>query len=169
MKRKWIVGALGLLLFVVSLVLLAGCAEADRAAADRAHAQAGLEVARGQAYAERVAADTAAASERAATREAARDASHQRALELLPYVLLIWGGLLLVGFAAFVVWDLRSLRERQAPAATDPALLLYLDRLRLEQAERDREVWRALGTLARHTLPAGVGTGVTIYPEREER
>ena len=167
MRRKWIAGALGLLAIAVSLVLLSGCESADNAAARRANAEASLEVARGQAYAERAAADAAAASERAATREAARDASHQRALELLPYVLLIGGGLLLVGFAAFVVWDLRSLRERQTAAGSDPALLLYLDRLRIEQAERDREIWRVLGLLARRTLPAGVGTEVTIYPERE--
>ena len=166
--KKWIVGLLGGALVIAGVVVLAGCESADNAAARRANAEASLEVARGQAYAERAAADAAAASERAATREAARDASHQRALELLPYVLLIWGGLLLVGFAAFVVWDLRALRERQTAAGSDPALLFHLERLQLEQAERDREIWRVLGLLARRTLPAGVGTEVTIYPDREE-
>lgn len=47
---------------------------------------------------------------------------------------------------------------------TDPGLLFYLERL---QAQRDRELWRAIAHLDRQSLPAGDNRReVVIYDER---
>ena len=158
MKRLLMVG---LALVVVSLglvVFLTGCASEDRAAAQRANSEAALETARGQAYAERVRADAAAAAERAAIREAAREASHQRAVEMLPIILIVVMLLLVVGLA---VWLLAF--RAVVGGQSDPALLYYLERQRLEQAE----IWRAIAHLERRRLQPGDGRGeVTIYRER---
>jgi len=67
------------------------------------------------------------------------------------------------------VWEVRTLPDGVAlelHGGDDPALLVYLDRLRLEQAERDRHIWRVLDHLARYTLPAGGGE-VVIYSDSE--
>jgi hypothetical protein len=150
------------LLMVAGLAVLAlgGCESADNAAARRASEEAARVRAEAEAYQQRQAADVQAAAERAAIREAARQAGHERALETLPYVLAIGGGLLLAGLGLLLFWDLR--RQAQ-PAGTDPALLLYLDRLRLQQAEQ----WRAIATLARRSLPSGDEGEVIIYSNRQ--
>ena len=82
---------------------------------------------------------------------------------MLPYVLAILGAVLLAGLGAVLFWDLR----RQPRPTTDPALLVYLERLRLEGRERDRELWHALAELTRRSLPASASRGeVVLYDER---
>jgi hypothetical protein len=81
-------------------------------------------------------------------------------LELLPFSALIVGGLVLAGFAGLIFWDLRH-----QSTGTDPRFFLYLERIQLEQAERDRQLWQALAQLDRRTLPVGDGRRVTIESE----
>ena len=139
-------------LTVFGVVMLSGCenplAAHELARADRIRAET-----------EAVQVRAEAAAERAAIREAQRDASHERALEILPYMLLIVGVLVLAGFAAFAVWDLR----RAAMSG-----MVHLERLRLEQAERDRALWLAMSRLDRIVLPEGQRSReVVVYPERK--
>ncbi len=181
MKR--LVAVAGLVLAAVVLVL-AGCDDGYREdpAAQRLNAQANVtranaeadarraeapgraaaerEKAEAAAYEQRQSAAAAAAGERANVRQMERDAAHQRTLDLLPFVVAIGGGLALAGFGAFLVWDLR--RRPVQPMGADPAMLVYLDRLRLDQAQQ----WRALAQLERRTLPAMDNEkGVVIYDD----
>ena len=147
------------------ILVLVGCESADNAVARRAEAEAAARRAEAEAYQQRQAADTAAAAERSAIRQAERNAAHQRALETLPYLVAIGGGILVLVLTGLVVWDLRS----RPPAQPDPALLFYLDRLRLDGAKRDRELWHALAELSRRGLPSGDnGRGVVIYDNRRQ-
>jgi hypothetical protein len=148
------------LLAVVGILVLAGCVSADSEAARRANAEAALVRAEGQAYAERVRADAAAAAERANVRQMERDASHQRVMEVLPVLVILVGALLLAGLATAMFWDLR----RQT-SVSDPRLLVLLERLQLDQAERDRQLLGAIANLDRRTLPAGDDRAVIIYTE----
>jgi hypothetical protein len=106
----------------------------ERARAERVQAEA-------LAYQTRKQADTEAAAERAAIRQVERDAAHQRALETLPYVALVGGGVLVLVLLVLAAWDLRSMRRQP----TDPTVLLMLERLRLEQQSQ----WKALAHLER--------------------
>ena len=151
---------------VVSLILIlsiGSCASEDRAAAQRANAEAALEMARGQAYAERTRADAAAQAERASTRQMERDAAHQRALEVLPYVLTVVGLLLVVGLA---VWLLAF--RVVASSQGETALLYHLERLQLAQAEERRQLWRAIAQVSRQSL-ADVDSGREVVVYRENR
>jgi hypothetical protein len=152
---------LAALVLILAVVVLTGCAEVDNAAARRAAAESSLETARAQAYAERVRADSQAAGERSLVRQAERDAAHQRVLELLPFLALIIGGLVLVGFAGLVFWDLR----RQS-VVTDAVLFLALQRWRLEQSERDAALWQAIAQLDRRSLPARDDRSPVVTIER---
>jgi hypothetical protein len=148
---------------VVVLAVVAACespaAQRERAAAERVQAEA-------IAYQLRQQADTEAAAERATVRQMERDAAHQRALDLLPYVLIIAGGLALAGLGLVLWWDLRSMRPL---APGDRALLLHLQRLELSQAERDRQLWRAIAALDRRTLPAArSGREVVIVDNKRQ-
>ena len=144
---------------LVLVLVLAGCASEDNAAARRAAEEAARVRAEAEAYQVRAAADTAAAAERANVRQMERDAAHQRTVEMLPFVLAIGGGVLLLVLAGLVAWDLRS---RQAPASTvDPVLLAYLDRLQVEQAQQ----WRVLAHVARRDAVSS-GREVEIWRER---
>ena len=140
---RLLLAILALVSIGVGGILLTSCESADNAAARRLSEESARARAEAEAYQVRAAADSAAASERASVRQMERDASHERALETLPFVLAIGGGVLLLVLAGLVAWDLRS---RQAPASTvDPVLLAYLDRLQLEQAQQ----WRVLAHVAR--------------------
>lgn len=115
--------------------------------AQRLQAQAGLELAKARADAERSQAETLAMSERAATRQMERDAAHQRALELLPFVAMILGAVGLAGLGALMFWDSRRNR-----AAVDPTLALLLGQMTRDQIQ----LWRAVAHLDRRAaLPAG--------------
>ena len=138
-KEGW--GGVRLLLAILALViigagaLLTGCESADNAAARRLSEESA-----------RVRAEAEAYQVRASVRQMERDASHERALETLPFVLAIGGGVLVLALGGFVVWDLRGRQMAQPPAAMiDPVMLAYLDRLRLEQAQQ----WRVLAHVAR--------------------
>lgn len=154
---------------LVSLGLaLGGCESADNAAARRANAEAAAERAAAEAYQVRQQADTQAAAERSAIRQAEANAAHQRTIDLLPFVLAILGALVLAGLGLLAWWDLRAQRAQPAVSApaTDSALLFYLERLRLEQAEQ----WRALAQLARRTFPDSGDNRreVVIYTDRQQ-
>ena len=101
-------------------------------------------------------ADAAAAAEQAATREAARQAGHERALETLPYVLIVWGAIMLAGFAAFAVWDLRTMRQSQAaqtaqaPAALMPPVNVFV--LTPPDNGGRADYWRQLGAAAKREV-----------------
>jgi len=138
-------------------LVLAGCESSDNAAARRLSEESARVRAEAEAYQVRAAADSAAASERASVRQMERDASHQRTVEMLPFVVAIGGGVLLLVLAGLVVWDLRSRQAARAPAPTlDPVLIDYLNRLQLEQSRQ----WRVLAHMARVNRDAGE---VVIY------
>lgn len=158
--RRIVLAVAGILALAAGAFLLAGCespaAQREWARADRIRAEA-------EAYEQRQQADTQAAAERANIRQMERDAAHQRSMELIPYVLIIVGGLLLAGLGGLLFWDWR---RQPAPAAADPRLLALLEQLQLHQAERDREIWRAMAILQRRSLPAG---SVAIYDSEGRR
>lgn len=139
------------LTLLLGVVTLSSCAAEDRAAAQRANAEAALEAAKGERYARQVQADAAAASERASTRQMERDAAHERALEMLPYVLIVSGMVLIGGVAAWIL----ALRVTGQGSAESQALLAYIERLQLAQADRDRELWRAIAEIERRALGPG--------------
>lgn len=160
MKRAGLVVVLVLVAAVV-LVALAGCESEDLAAARRAEAAADRERAAAEAYEARIQADTQAAAERSAIREAERNASHERSIELLPYAAGIGGGVLVVVLVLFVAWDLR----RQPPRpSTDPALLLLLDAQRRQLADLERATYHAIVAEQRRRLAEASGP-VTIYQD----
>lgn len=163
MKRLLTVAVgLGLVLLAL-LILLTGCAADDRAAAQRANSEASLETARGQAYAERVRADAAAQAERAAIREAQQNAALERAILALPYVLIAVAVVLVL-----VLVVLLAVRAMVGGGGNDPALLGYLQRLELAQAEERRQLWRAIAALDRRLLAEGDREGVIIYNDRRQ-
>ena len=152
-----LLAVLALVAVVGGVVLLTGCESADNAAARLAAEKSAKIRAEAEAYQARAAADSAAAAERANIRQMERDASHQRTVEMLPFVLAIGGGVLLLALGGLVVWDLRGRQIAQPPPATiDPVMLAYLDRLRLEQAQQ----WRVLARVARDSRD------VVVYDER---
>ena len=151
--RRLVIVGLVALAALGAVAVLAGCESADNAAARRANAQTEL-----------VRAQAAADSERAANREAARQAGHERMMETLPFLAVIVGGLLLAGMGGLAFWDLRS--QRQTQGGTDAAILLELRRLEMAQAERDRAMWRALAQVSRRRLTDGKGE-VIIYTDKE--
>jgi len=151
--RRLVIVGLVVLAALGAAAFLGGCESADNAAARRANAEAEL-----------VRAQSAADSERAATREAARQAGHERMIETLPFLVVIVGGLLLAGMGGLAFCDLRN--QRQAQGGTDAAILLELRRLEIAQAERDRAMWRALAEVSRRRLTDGNGE-VIIYPDKQ--
>ena len=146
--RRLATVALVLLLVAVGILAIVSCESVDNAAARRAAEEAAQLRAEAEAYQVRQQADTEAAAERANVRQMERDAAHQRTLEMLPFVLAIGGGILVLVLAGLAFWDLRA--RRQTTPAADPALLLYLERQRLDQAQ----LWRAIATLDRRSLVA---------------
>jgi len=166
---KTVFGGVLVVAVVAGLVLaLAGCASEDNAAARRAAEEAARVRAEAEAYQVRAAADTAAAAERASVRQMERDASHERALEALPFVLVIGGGVLLLVLAGLVFWDLRSRQVAAVPG--DPVVLFYLERQERRLAELERAAWHAVATAQRSVvLEPGDrgGCGVVVYDEKQ--
>lgn len=147
-------------LVVCAVLALGGCESADNAAARRAAAEADQTRAAAEAYQQRQQADTAAAAERAAIRQAERDAAHERTLELLPYVITILGSLFLAALVAVLFWDLRSRPARpqsapsgQARALPAPTINIWV----LPTSSRRADCWREIGAVARRE--------VTIYQD----
>lgn len=146
-----------MILLVVVLVLgvmvLSGCespaAQRMDAEARLVQAEAARERARAEADVARLQARADAEASLAATRQMERDAAHQRMVESLIALSL---GVLPLSLAAGAVMFLLAARQRYS---LDPTLLVYLDRLQLRQAVRERELWHALATMQRRQLPAG--------------
>jgi len=147
------------LVVVVALVLVGGGVllvqdlggRADRAAVARANAEASLVRARADAYAVRAAAD-----------EARRENGHQRAIELLPFTVLVVGVVVLMAFGGFVVWDVVSLRRERmgAPAERLPPVTVLV--LPVPGPGQSRaEYWRQVSHEASRTLGDGRGDGVS--------
>lgn len=144
MARFLTAGLALVLVLGLGVVALTGC---DSPAAQRERARAERIQAEALAYQRQVQADTQAAAERANVRQMERDAAHQRALETLPYVALIGGGVVLILIVALMFWDLR----RQS-GSTNHDLLIYLEQRRIDQVERDRQFWQAIAHLDRRLL-----------------
>ncbi len=135
-------------------------AEALRLKAE-AEASAAEERAQAEADAERQRARAEAEASLAATRQMERDAAHQRMVENLIALSLVVLPLSLVGGAVLLL-----ARRRQI---LDPTLLVYLDRLQLDQAAHEREVWHAVATMQRRALSAGeqrAAQVIDVSPER---
>ena len=146
----------------VVLLFLPGC---ESPAAQRKHAEASRLMAAAQSYEIRQQAKTEAAGERAAVRQMERDASHQRALDALPYVLSILGAGVVFTLLVLAFWDLRGLRQA---GGGNGAILAYLDRLQLDQAQRDRDLWRAIATMDRRSLaPGDKSREVVLYQDKQ--
>ena len=173
-----LIAVLSVLALAVLAVGLGGCIGAENAAARRAAEQAAAAAARAdqtraeaEAYQTRQQADTAAASERAAIRQMERDAAHERALEMLPYVLVLVGGLLLAALGGLLFWDLRQRAYQPAPHLAElRQLQRQLERLeeyrQLDAEHRNRLVWHVLAQSSRRgELPAG-DRRVTVYDDR---
>lgn len=145
---------LGLLIVAIlaaGAIMLSGC---ESPAAQREHARAERSLAEAQAYQQRVQADTVAAAERAAIRESERERGHQQAMEMLPYVLIIGGGLLVAGLVVLMMWDVR-LHGR--PGGMDPAVMAQqMEQLRLQHAATERAMYRLLIEMQRQKLSAGM-------------
>jgi regulator of protease activity HflC (stomatin/prohibitin superfamily) len=154
--KRWIAGIVVLAALAAGVLALMSCASEDNAAARRANAEAALVRAQGQADADRERARADAEASRASVRQMEKDAAHQRTVELLPFVVIIVGGLGVALVVFLVFWDLRS--RPVATGGADPALLLYLRRQELDQAQQ----WRALAHLAREV---DNGREVIIYPD----
>jgi hypothetical protein len=158
-----VLGLIAAILLVVGPGLLVGC---ESPAAQRERAEAQRISAEAQAYQQRLQADTAAAAERAALREAAREAGHQRTLELLPYLVIVVGALLLAGLGVMIYWDPRS---RIRPDASQETLLLHLERLQIRQAEQERVLWHAICEMQRRMIESeSKGTDVMVIGDPRE-
>lgn len=106
-----IFSVVGLVATVVAIALLvAGCESADRAAAERARAEAASIRARSEAETER------AIQERESSRLA-----HQQFLEIVPILVIAVGGLLLAALGGFIVWDIAKTREAARARIGPPA------------------------------------------------
>lgn len=139
-------------------VTLSGC---ESPAAQREQAKADRILAEAQAYEQRQQADMESAAERAAIREAGREASHQRTLEVLPFVLIIVGATLGMVFMGLLFWDMR-VRAQATPM--DMALQLQIQQLQqskqmqqlqLQQSEMERSFWHLIAEKQRQGLRAG--------------
>jgi hypothetical protein len=164
-----------------AVVVVTGCASEDRAAAERARAEAEARqaeidkaIAQAQAYQVRTQANTEAAAERAAIREADRAATFERVTVLLPWAALFLGAFGVAGLAVLVWGDLRARQPiasggqpipasnagtTQAPALTPPAINVFVLPPPTNGSRRSDQ-WRQLEAAARKE--------VTIYDDRRQ-
>lgn len=167
MRVKPILAAILVAAVLASAALaLPGCnalVSRDNAAANRLEAEATLERAEAnrlqteaEAYQRRLNADIQAAAERSALRQAERGAAHERTLELLPFMLLIVGVVVIGGLAVAALAG--GLQRRQA----NPDVVLLLQRQDQRLAEIERAMWRGIAAEQRRQLSAGVGP-VVVY------
>jgi hypothetical protein len=142
-----------------------GEAAADQARAE-AEADAEKKRAAAEAYQLQVQADVAAAAERSNIRQSERDAAHQRAMEILPYVALIVGALLLAGLGGLIFWDLRRNMAVPVHRTIDPRLLRILEQQQRQLADVERVSWHAIATAQRAMMAPG-NRDVIIYRDGE--
>lgn len=156
MKPKAILTViLSVAILAAAVLTLPGCgalANRESAAAERLRAEAALE--RARASAARAEAD--AMAERASARQFERDASHERTLEILPFVLLI-AGLVTIGALAVVALG-GGVQRRQV----DPGVVFLLKQQDQRLQELERATWHAIATEQRRQLMAGVGHQVIV-------
>ena len=123
---------------VICGLFLVAC---ESPAAQREQARAERIQAEAIAYQIRQEADARAASERASIRQMERDAAHQRVVEMMPFVMLISGGIIALIIILLMAWDLRRIREM-----ANPELLFYerMARLQLSQREDEQIPWAVI-------------------------
>jgi len=136
--------------FALGLVLLDASGAGERARADRLVAAAQLEIARADAAAVRAAADRASAEQ-----------AHRHAMELVPVVVAVVGGLLLAALVLFLVWDVRC--ERRAAAAALPVVRVLVLPV-VMSGESRADYWRSVSAAAAQVLALHPGDDVGIYP-----
>ena len=144
----WKIDKAGAVVFVCilalgGLFLLVGCESSDRAATERAIAEAETIRARSEASAQ------AAQDERDASRLA-----HQQFLETLPVILSISGMIIIVGLVGlFVFWDLRrrAVVALNTPETRQIAPHIYvMNILPSDTTASHREHWRQIEKAAHH-------------------
>ena len=123
----------------------------QRALAEKAQAEA-------EAYQRRAQADTSAAAERAAVRQVERDATYERTLGLLPFMLLIVG---VIAIGALAVVALAGRLQR--PVAVDPGLVFLLRQQDRRLLDLERATYHQIATEQRRQVAAGGGHQVIIY------
>lgn len=140
---------LTLLALMLSALVLVGCespaAQREQARADRIRAEA-------SAYEKEKQADAEYNTQVTLNRQYERDASHERTMESLPFVLAIGGGVVVLCLGLFAWWDLRSRPPTpisqpvndNLPAVRSPEW----EDLARALAERDRQIWHVLAVLA---------------------
>ena len=139
-------------------------AEADRAraaaeaAAERERAETDRLQAEAEAYQRRTEAATSAEVERAAIRQAGRDASHERVIETLPFLVLIVGVVTIGALALIVVAG----RQQRPIVARDPELARLLQQQAERLAEIERATYHQIALNQRQQLTAGVGYPVIV-------
>lgn len=135
-------------------------AQRQRAVAEKAQAEA-------DAYQRRQEAETSAAAERSRIRQTERDASHERTMETLPFVLLVCGVVAIGGLA--VVALAGNLRRQPAP---DPLLAFLLRRQQRQLDALERAAYHQIAVEQRRQLAASHqvivydGEGSVIGDER---
>jgi hypothetical protein len=150
-----IVMALLVIAILIGVALgLGACAEADHAAAARAEAEA---------Y--KIRAEAAAYTERVAANQDAADRAHQRALDNLPYIAMIGGGLLLAGFGGFIFWDIRRQMSRADSLREQQMLLMVYDQGR-RLGELERAKWQHIAATQRGQLTM-TERGVILHDGRK--
>jgi len=139
-------------------------AEADRAraaaeaAAEGARAEADRLQTEAEAYQRRTEATTLAEIERSAIRQAERNASHERIIETLPFLVLIIGVVAIGALAVVAVAN----RWQSAPAR-DPELTWLLQQNAERLAELERATYHQIAIQQRQQLSAGAGHQVIVY------
>jgi len=123
-------------------------AQRQRAIAEKAQAEA-------DAYQKRLQADTSAEVQRSALRQTERSASHERTLELLPFVLLIVGVMAIGGLVVVALANGRG-------QVVDPCVVFLLRQQDKRLAELERGVYHAIAESQRRQLTMGAGQ-VIVY------
>ena len=131
-------------------------AELARAEAQRERVETDRLQAEAEAYQRRTEAATLAEVERAAIRQAERNASHERIIETLPFLVLIVGVVAIGALAVIVVAG----RQRGVPAR-DPELTWLLQQQAERLAELERATYHQIAMQQRQQL--GVGHQVIVY------
>jgi flagellar biosynthesis GTPase FlhF len=133
-------------------------AEKERAEADRLQTEA-------EAYQRRQEAAMSAEAQRSAIRQAERDASYERTLGLLPFVVLIIGLVIIGGLAVLALAG----RLQRRSVAMDPGVVLLLQRQDRRLQELERAAWHVVAAEQRRQLTAGPGPIVVYRPEERDQ
>jgi len=116
-------------------------AERNRAEVDRLQVEA-------EAYQRRTEAATSAEIERSAIRQAERNASHERIIETLPFLILVVG---VVAIGALAVVMVAGRQSR--PVARDPELTFLVQRQQQQLDALERAIYAQIARSQRRRLP----------------